>query len=285
MSWLYPRQCTTTYPTPAAATRRGMSGSGTWWCTGPQRELGYPRPHGVDGDGQPGPDELGDHRPDPAQLLGLVDALRPGPGGLTAHVHDVRALRGQVQAVRDGRVRPVPQAAVGERVGRDVHHAHQQAVVLGGQLRHGRSLRRILPRPSLCAIRRSSSRGQTRNASASSAASAILGASLVLGKTKKRGCQTGQNLALNLYSDSIWNHLDMKMSTDRQARSTGPAPIRSPRSSAARNTAKFSEMRLMPSAGAAVMPSMIRKSSTPGWPALYRRIRSRDRPSGPHGTS
>ena len=135
------------------------------------------------------------------------------------------------------------------------------------------------------AIRRSSSRGQTRNASASSAASAILGASLVLGKTKKRGCQTGQNLALNLYSDSIWNHLDMKMSTDRQARSTGPAPIRSPRSSAARNTAKFSEMRLTPSAGAALMVSTIRKSFSPGWAALSRRIRSRDRPSAPHGTS
>src|SRR5207247_799209 len=27
MSWLCPRQCTTTYPTPAAATRRGMSAS------------------------------------------------------------------------------------------------------------------------------------------------------------------------------------------------------------------------------------------------------------------
>src|SRR2546429_5157987 len=159
-------------------------------------------------------------------------------------------------------------AAVGERVGRDVHHAHYQAAVLGGELRHGRSLRRMLLRPSLRAIRRSSSCGQTRTASASSAASAILGASLVLGKTKKRGCQTGQNLALNLYSDSIWNHLDMKMSTDRQARSTGPAPIRSPRSSAARNTAKFSEMRLTPSPEAALIVSTIRKSFSPGWAAF-----------------
>ena len=39
----------------------------------------------------------------------------------------------------------------------------------------------------------------------------------------------------------------------RQARSTGPAPIRSPRSSAERNTAKFSETRVTPSRGAGLI--------------------------------
>ena len=33
------------------------------------------------------------------------------------------------------------------------------------------------------------------------------------------------------------------------------------------------------------MVSTIRKSFSPGWAALSRRIRSRDRPSAPHGTS
>ena len=103
------------------------------------------------------------------------------------------------------------------------------------------------------AILRSSSRGQTRNASASSAASAILGVSLVLGKMKNLGSQTGLNFALNLYSDSIWNHLEANSSSERHARRTGPAPMRSPRSSAARKTAKLSERRLTPSDGAALI--------------------------------
>ena len=230
------------------------------------------RPHGVDGDGQPGPDQLGDDRADPAQLLGLVDALRPRPGRLAAHVHDVGALR-------PASSRPCAMAASAP------YHwppsENESGVTLTTPMTRQRSAlgrpgrvpggsvtaaRRCTAQPSAdlarthggracAAIRRSSSRGQTRNASASSAASAILGASLVLGKTKNRGCQTGQNLALNLYSDSIWNHLDMKISTERQALSTGPAPIRSPRSSAARNTAKFSEMRFTPRPEAALMVS------------------------------
>ena len=75
------------------------------------------------------------------------------------------------------------------------------------------------------------------------------------------------------------------MSTERQARSTGPAPIRSPRSSAARKTAKFSDMRFTPRSEAALMVSTIRKSFSPGWAPLSRRIRSSDRPSEPQGTS
>ena len=53
--------------------------------------------------------------------------------------------------------------------------------------------------------RRISSFGHTRKASASRAARATRGASEAPGKTKNRGTQTGANLALNLYSDSIWN--------------------------------------------------------------------------------
>src|SRR6202012_858168 len=138
-------------------------------------------------------------------------------------------------------------AAVGERVRRDVHYPHDQAPARPGQAREGpgrerhrvsagvrRSLLRSLPRPIFRAVlrasRRSSTRGQTRKASASSAASAILGTSVALVKTKNRGCQGGLNLALNLYSDSIGSHLEAKISTERQALSTGPAPIRSPRS-------------------------------------------------------
>src|SRR5512138_3748025 len=99
MSWLYPRQCTTTYPTPAAATRRGISAS----ARPPLTSLTSCAPASS---------------ANSATRARIVDALGPRPGGLAAHVHDVRALRGQVQAVRDGRVRPVPLAAVGERVGR-----------------------------------------------------------------------------------------------------------------------------------------------------------------------
>ena len=71
----------------------------------------------------------------------------------------------------------------------------------------------------------------------------------MFGKTRNRGTHSGPNLALNLYSDSIWNHRDRKIRIPRQARSTGPAPMRSPRSSAARNMAKFSEIRRTPSCG------------------------------------
>ena len=77
-------------------------------------------------------------------------------------------------------------------------------------------------------------------------ANPIRGRSRELGKTRKRGTHSGWNLALNLYSDSIWNQRDRNTSSPRQPRSTGPAPIRSPRASAERNIAKFSDTRVTP---------------------------------------
>ena len=71
--------------------------------------------------------QLGDDRPDPAQLFLGRDALCAGPGRLASDIDDVGALPGQVQAVLDGGVRPEPGTAVGERVRRHVDHAHHQA--------------------------------------------------------------------------------------------------------------------------------------------------------------
>src|SRR5262249_10829360 len=71
----------------------------------------------------------------------------------------------------------------------------------GGRAGRNRRARRVSP--SRRAILRTSTVGQTRNASASKAARATRGASLVPENTKKRGTHSGQNLALNLYSDSI----------------------------------------------------------------------------------
>ncbi len=95
-----------------------------------------------------------------------------------------------------------------------------------------------------------SGRDSVTKPSACMIAKPILGRSRELGKTRKRGTHSGWNFALNLYSDSIWNQRDRNTSSPRQPRSTGPAPIRSPRASAERNIAKFSDTRETPSAGA-----------------------------------
>ena len=83
-------------------------------------------------------------------------------------------------------------------------------------------------------------------------------------KTRKRGTHSGWNLALNLYSDSIWNQRDRKTSSPRQPRSTGPAPIRSPRASAERNIAKFSDTRVIPARAPACSAATISSSLSPG---------------------
>ncbi len=121
-------------------------------------------------------------------------------------------------------------------------------------------------------------------ASACIAAKPILGRSLVFGKTRKRGSHSGWNFALNLYSDSIWNQRDRNTSSPRQARSTGPAPIRSPRASAERNIAKFSDTRRTPIAGTAWSAATISSSFRPGSAARSRRISSSEMPSSPQGT-
>src|SRR5207302_239676 len=61
---------------------------------------------------------------DPPALFLLGHRIGPGPRGLTTDVDDVGALRDQLVSARD-RVGMVEiAAAIGERVGRDVDHAH-----------------------------------------------------------------------------------------------------------------------------------------------------------------
>ena len=67
----------------------------------------------------------------------------------------------------------------------------------------------------------------------------------------------------------------------RHARSTGPAPIRSPRASAERNIAKFSETRAIPDRVRLRNAATIRNSFRPGSAARSRRIRSSEMPSRP----
>ncbi len=65
---------------------------------------------------------------------------------------------------------------------------------------------------------------------------------------------------------------------------TGPAPRRSPRSSAERNTAKFSETRFTPRSAQARSAAAMRNSFSPAPPPVSRCMRSSDSPSSPHGT-
>src|SRR5690606_16812230 len=86
-------------------------------------------PHGVDGDGDALRGEAADHRDDPPEFLGLVDAGGAGAGGLAADVDEVGALRDQVEAALDGGARVEPAAAVGEGVGRHVDDSHDRTAV------------------------------------------------------------------------------------------------------------------------------------------------------------
>ena len=70
-----------------------------------------------------------DHRQHPAQLLGVVDRLGAGPGRLAADVEHVGARRHQREAVGDRGVGVEEAAAVGERVGGDVHDAHHRGAL------------------------------------------------------------------------------------------------------------------------------------------------------------
>src|SRR5579875_882830 len=77
---------------------------------------------------------------DPPQLLRLVDPDRARAGRFAADVHDVGPGRRQLQAVGDRLVGAEPAAAVGERVGRDVDDAHDQAPIRGRQTRRALAL-------------------------------------------------------------------------------------------------------------------------------------------------
>ena len=239
-----PRQCMTTYGTPAPATTAAMSGSArppltslTSAGAGLERRVGHLGAHRVDADHAPRPASSAHDRADPAQLLVLGRALGAGPGRLATDVDQVGALGEQLQAVRDGGLGLEPLAAVGEGVGRHVDHAHDDAA---------RSSTAVPP-----VVEPRAASGQVRNASASRAAIADPGqVGRRAGRPGTAAPTPGWNLALNRYSDSIWNQREANSSTRRQAREHRPAPIRSPRARAERNTAKFSDTRLTPSSGA-----------------------------------
>ena len=220
-----------------------------------ERTLGHPDAHRVDADGhaRPRPARRRPGRPG-AVPRRPADPQGARPGRLAADVDDVGACRGEREAVGDRRVGPEPLPAVGEGVRGDVDHAHDQAPRRGrGDPRrlqrvagHGRQstvaawhgaaarparaavaavaavARRSRPRagrrPSLRASRRVSSVGPDQEGLGLQRGQADRGASLVPGKTMNRGTQSGRNLALNRYSDSIWNHRDMKSRMRRQAR-------------------------------------------------------------------
>ena len=105
------------------------------------------------------------------------------------------------------------------------------------------------------------------------------------GKHRNRGVQTGWYLAFARYSDSSCHHFDPTISSARQSRSTGPAPMRSPSSKVLRNTAKFSEMRSTPRTRASWARLVTMNSITPFSAERSRRMRSSDRPSLPQGTN
>src|SRR5690606_16170907 len=97
------------------------------------RDLGA---HGVDADRNVLCDERlydGHHA---TQFLVPRHTLRSRTGGLAADVDDVGALRDQVEPVLDGLVRIEPGPAVGEGVGGDVDHAHDEASPWRGQTRN-----------------------------------------------------------------------------------------------------------------------------------------------------
>ena len=135
-----------------------------------QGPLGHLGPHRVHADRDTRRGQALDDRPGPAQFLCCGDALRTRAGGLPAHVHDVRALGQEFQAVPDPGLRAEPLAPVGEGVGGDVHHAHDQAPSRVGKPRragcpgrvddHGVTLRGHLPVPP--ALARRSLRAQPR---------------------------------------------------------------------------------------------------------------------------
>ena len=66
------------------------------------------------------------HRQHALQLFDLGHGRGARTRGLAADVDDVGAFRGQLAGVLHGGVWLEKQAAVGKRIGRDVHHAHDQ---------------------------------------------------------------------------------------------------------------------------------------------------------------
>ena len=81
-----------------------------------------------------------DDRQDAADLLLRRDRRRARAGGFAADVDDVGAFGVQPLAVSDRRGRLEEAAAVGEAVGRDVDHAHDQRAAIGQARGEGEGL-------------------------------------------------------------------------------------------------------------------------------------------------
>ena len=74
------------------------------------------------------------HRNQTPQFLGRGDARRIRARGFRAYVDDVGALFLHMHGVREGAIRIQVFAAIGERIGRDVQHAHDQRALAELQL-------------------------------------------------------------------------------------------------------------------------------------------------------
>src|SRR5690606_14383979 len=118
------------------------------------------------------------------QFLVPRHTLRSRTGGLAADVDDVGALRDQVEPVLDGLVRIEPGPAVGEGVGGDVDHAHDEASPWRGQTRHDGTGH--VTQPYAC----SQPPGAGPPASSSSGAARRLGLDLLASHTRQTAFST-----------------------------------------------------------------------------------------------
>ena len=90
---------------------------------------------------------------------------------------------------------------------------------------------------------------------------------------------------LDRYSVSSCHQREKNTRIQRHSRATGPAPSWVPCSNADRNIAKFSDTRLIPTSSEFRHSSLTISSMLPLGEWGERRIRSRDTPLAPHGTS
>ena len=70
-----------------------------------------------------------EHRQDARELLVLRHRRGARPRRLAADVDEVRALHGERARMRDRRGGREVAATVGKRIGRDVHHAHDERLI------------------------------------------------------------------------------------------------------------------------------------------------------------
>ena len=135
MSWRWPRQCITTYGTPAAATTGASPGS----ARPPQTSLTSRAPAATAASATsarmvstltmtPGRGQLAGPPGRPGAAPRSATPARRRAGWTRRRRRRCRRPAAtSVETVGDGACRVEPPPAVGERVGRDVHHAHHEA--------------------------------------------------------------------------------------------------------------------------------------------------------------